>query len=321
MVAATKGKEMQIVTVTLNPALDLATSAAAVVPNKKLRCAPETAEAGGGGVNVARAITQLGGQAQAWVSLGGANGDWLGQILDGLGLDWVRLPSPGSTRHSFSVTDTATADQYRFVLTGPEWDAAQLAEVLDLIVAGSPPDAMVVFSGSMPPGAAPGFLPLACARLAPRRVVIDTSGPHLDHQATGPAPMPYVLRMDSHEAEALSGLPLLTRADSAAYAEVLRRQGAGEIIIIARGKDGSVMATAEGLWHTSAENDIVVSAIGAGDSFVGGFCLGIATGKPPEEALRMGAAAASAAVMSPGTQLCLPDDYAMLLPRTQLTRL
>lgn len=312
---------MQILTVTLNPALDLATSTATVQPNKKLRCAPESAEAGGGGVNVARAITQLGGRAQAWVSLGGANGDWLGEILDTLELDWASLPSPGPTRHSFSVTDETTAEQYRFVLTGPEWSAKQLAEVLDLIVDASPPDAMVVFSGSMPPGAAPGFLPLACARLAPRKVVIDTSGPHLEHQASGPAPAPFVLRMDSHEAMALSGLPLTTRADSAAYAEVLRTRGAGEIIIIARGKDGSVMATPEGLWHTSAENDVVVSAIGAGDSFVGGFCMSIAEGLPPEEALRRGAAAAAAAVMSPGTQLCRPDDYAEMLARTELIQL
>ncbi|MBP0484276.1 1-phosphofructokinase family hexose kinase [Sagittula salina] len=312
---------MQILTVTLNPALDLATSVAQVVPDRKLRCAAETAEAGGGGVNVARAITQLGGQAQAWVALGGANGEWLGQILDGLGLDWHRLDSPGPTRHSFSVTDEATAEQYRFVLTGPSWTGAELDTVLDRIVEASPADAMVVFSGSMPPGAEPGFLPRACARLAPRRVVIDTSGPHLEVQATGPAPAPFVLRMDSHEAMALSGKPLATRTESAAYAEDLRQRGAGDIVIIARGKDGSVMATAEGRWHTSAENDVVVSAIGAGDSFVGGFCLAIAGGAPPEEALRRGAAAASAAVMSPGTQLCHPQDYARVLPLTGLTRL
>ena len=41
----------------------------------------------------------------------------------------------------------------------------------------------------------------------------------------------------------------------------------------------------------------------------------------PSEALRRGAAAAAAAVMSPGSELCQPDDYARLLERTALARL
>ncbi|MFW2543221.1 1-phosphofructokinase family hexose kinase [Primorskyibacter sp. 2E107] len=311
----------KILTVTFNPALDLATSAARVAPNLKLRCAPETAEAGGGGVNVARAITQLGGSAQAWVALGGPNGEALGALLDGMGLDWVRIDAPGGTRHSFSVTDDASGDQYRFVLTGPVWTEAQLNAVLERIATDTDDDSFIVFSGSMPPGSKPGFLPRAIDRLGARRVVIDTSGPHLTHQAKGIAPAPYILRMDSHEARDLSGLPLDTRLDSARFAEILRQRGAGSIVVIARGADGSVMAEPGGLWHVTAANEGVVSAIGAGDSFVGGMVMGLAGGQPPQEALRMGAAAASAAVLSEGTQLCLPQDYARLLPITALTRL
>ncbi|MEQ5872021.1 hexose kinase [Sagittula sp. NFXS13] len=311
----------QILTVTLNPALDLATSTAQVSPNRKLRCGPESAEPGGGGVNVARAITQLGGVARPLVALGGPTGDALAALLVDYGLDPLRVGAPGETRHSFAVTDAASGDQYRFVLNGPIWTEAQLDSVLDQIVAQAPEDALIVFSGSMPPGAEPGFLPRACTRLAPRRVIIDTSGPHLDLQAQGVPPAPYVLRMDSHEARDLSGLPLETRVDSAAFAETLRQRGAGELVIIARGADGSVMATPDGQWHTSAANDRVVSAIGAGDSFVGGFTLAIATGEAPPEALRRGAAAAAAAVISPGTQLCRPEDYAEMLPRTTLLKL
>ena len=81
------------------------------------------------------------------------------------------------------------------------------------------------------------------------------------------------------------------------------------------------MATDTGRWHVSAANDQVVSAIGAGDSFVGGFVKALAEGLDHPEALRQGAAAAAAAVMSPGTQLCLPEDFAAILPRTELTAL
>ena len=272
---------------------------------------PETA-------GVDRAIKQLGGSARAVVALGGPTGDMLRTLLEERGLDLMVMPLPGDTRQSFAVTDATVFQQYRFVTPGPRWSVDQLDAMLDTLAREAPEDAFVVLSGSMPPGAEPGFIPRAVERLGRRRVIVDTSGTHLEHQATAPQPAPFVLRMDSAEAQGLSGLPLRSRADSADYAEALRQKGAGEIVIIARGKDGSVMATAEGRWHTSAANDTVVSAIGAGDSFVGGFTMSLAAGLDAPEALRRGAAAAAAAVMSEGTQLCLPDDYAALLPRTTL---
>ena len=311
----------QILTVTLNPALDLATNCPQVLPGLKLRCGPQTTEPGGGGVNVARAIVQLGGQARALVALGGPTGDALHALLAERGLDVLAVPAPGETRHSFAVTDDTSGEQYRFVLSGPVWTPEQLDTVLDTLATQAPKDALIVLSGSMPPGCPPGWIPTACARLPGRRVIVDTSGQNLAAQATGPQPAPYVLRMDSAEARELSGNPLETRADSAAFAETLRQRGAGTLIIIARGKDGSVMATADGRWHVTAANGTVVSAIGAGDSFVGGFVMALAAGETPPEALRKGAAAASAAVLSPGTQLCRPEDYARLLPLTELTAL
>ncbi|PYG31045.1 1-phosphofructokinase family hexose kinase [Pelagimonas varians] len=311
-----------ILTVTLNPALDLATSVDHVTAGPKLRCGPETAEPGGGGVNAARAVMQLGGHATALVALGGNTGDALGALLKQQGLDTVRIEAPSETRHSFAVTDSSTGEQYRFVLAGPSWSEANLDHMLDQLDEIAAKDAFVVLSGSMPPGAKPGFVKKACARLGPnRRVVVDTSGAHLEEQAKGPQPAPAVLRMDSHEAQTLSGLPLGTQIDSATYAEELRQKGAGQLVIIARGKDGSVMADGTGLWHVNAANDHVVSAIGAGDSFVGGFVMGLAQGLPATEALRFGAAAASAAVLSEGTQLCRRKDWDELLPITKVTAL
>jgi 6-phosphofructokinase 2 len=65
---------MGILTVTLNPALDLETRTAALVPGHKLRCAPPRVDPGGGGINVARAIHVLGGEARAAVAVGGPVG-------------------------------------------------------------------------------------------------------------------------------------------------------------------------------------------------------------------------------------------------------
>ena len=76
MVPATSaGTSMRdILTVTLNPALDLATSVDSVVPGVKLRCGPARTDPGGGGINVSRAIALLGGTSRCLVALAGRNG-------------------------------------------------------------------------------------------------------------------------------------------------------------------------------------------------------------------------------------------------------
>ncbi|MCE8472751.1 PfkB family carbohydrate kinase, partial [Rhodovulum sulfidophilum] len=71
-----------ILTVTLNPTVDLSTSVAHVVPGDKLRCAPPVTDPGGGGINVSRAIRLLGGESLALVALGGHNGDKLRALLE-----------------------------------------------------------------------------------------------------------------------------------------------------------------------------------------------------------------------------------------------
>jgi 6-phosphofructokinase 2 len=311
----------EILTLTLNPALDLSATTDAVVPGPKLRLTLPLAEPGGGGVNVSRAVAQLGGTSRAAVALAGPTGAQLQALLAAQGLDVIALDAPGETRWSLAVTEAGGA-QYRFVLPGPDWHEGALSAVAARIDTEAADRAWVVLSGSMPPGVPAGWATdLARVLGAGRRLVVDTSGPALDHLSQGPEPAPCLLRMDSAEARALSGAPLGTREESAGFADTLRAKGAAEIVVIARGDDGSVMATPQGRWHVTAAGVTVVSAIGAGDSFVAGMVRALADGGAPEEALRHGAAAASAAVMTDGTQLCRAEDFAACLPRCILSRL
>lgn len=87
-----------ILTVTLNPALDLSTAADSVVPDLKLRCDKPVVDPGGGGINVSRAIKIIGGQSTAMVALGGATGQRMADMLKAAGLKVLRLTAPGETR-------------------------------------------------------------------------------------------------------------------------------------------------------------------------------------------------------------------------------
>ncbi|MBO9456374.1 1-phosphofructokinase family hexose kinase [Paracoccus sp. R12_1] len=318
------GSETQapILTVTLNPALDLSTAADEVRPDLKLRCDKPVVDPGGGGINVSRAIKILGGQSTAMVALGGATGTRIADLLKSDGLSILRLTAPGETRQSLAVTDRTTGSQYRFVMPGPEWHTTHVSDMMSAISETARAGGWVVVSGSNPPGVAPGFEQMLTVRLKDgrARLLVDTSGEALQALAGSSTPVD-VLRMDSHEAEALAGRPLPLRSDSAAFAAVLVREGAARSVIVARGADGSVIAGPDGAWHAEAARVRVVSAVGAGDSFVAGFVLARAREWPVEEALALGAAAASAAVMTPATELCHAHDVERMFAERVVTRI
>ncbi|MBN9885998.1 1-phosphofructokinase family hexose kinase [Salipiger abyssi] len=304
-----------ILTVTLNPALDLSTTADRVVAGPKLRCDPVTVDPGGGGINVARVVAELGGRARAFVALAGPNGMRLEMALAEHSIPLVRMKAPDETRESLAVHDRKTGEQYRFVMPGPQWAEQDVAEALHAIATSVPRGGIVVLSGSQPPGVSAEFTTQLCAALAEReaQVIADTSGAALAYLAAGTDPAPAVLRMDSAEAEELAGRALVTRLESAQFAAELVARGAAERVIVARGADGSVMAGPEGLWQVSAAEVSVLSAVGAGDSFVGAFAFGLAGGMSAPDALALGAAAASATVTTPGTSLCTRQMVSDLL--------
>lgn len=313
---------MQILTVTLNPALDIGTSVPVVEPGPKLRCSAPRVDPGGGGLNVARAVGLLGGRATAFVALGGPTGDRLLKLLADHGVPTLAFPAPGDTRESLTVTETGTGRQYRFVLPGTAWDAARAARVEQAIPAVAPPGGWVVLSGSQAPGLPEDFAArLRRALPAGTRLLADTSGAPLRRLVAEPAGLD-VLRMDDAEAEDLARRPLPDRAASADFAADLVARGVAQCVILARGAEGSVLAARDGTRLFAPAAPVpVVSKVGAGDSFVAGYVLTRARGGDQAAALSAGVAAASAAVMTEGTELCRPDDVARLLPLCPATAL
>lgn len=306
----------RILTITLNPALDLSTETPEVSAGPKLRCAPPRYDAGGGGVNVSRAIAFLGGDSLCCLAYGGGSGLVLTRLLTKEGIAFEGLGVDHPTRHSLSVTETATGEQFRFVLPGPTWEASDCARVIARVRDLARPGDILVPSGSLPPGVPDDIFSRMNSELADTgvRMVIDTSGPALEAAARAPEPL-YVLRMDRGEAVALAGQALPDLRALADFAERLQASGAAELVAIASGAEGTVLATPSGRWHCRPPEVEVVSAVGAGDSFVAGFVLALSEGDAPEQACARGVAAAAAAVMTEDTQLCDGTTAARLQAR------
>jgi 6-phosphofructokinase 2 len=310
-----------IVTLTLNPALDLASDVVALIPDTKLRCTAPSLDPGGGGLNVSRAIAALGGESLALVALGGLTGDRLAGLIRDEGVPFLSMTAPGESRQSLTVTETSTGRQYRFMLPGPIWSAQDQERVFALLRASARPSAFGVISGSQPPGVPVDF-PASLAQAMPGlQVVLDTSGPALAQAVAHPIPNLAILRMDGDEAETLAGHQLISRSDTADFAAGLVARGVAQMVVVARGADGSVLVDKDRRIFAKAAKVKVKSTVGAGDSFVAGLVLSLAKGEPPETALAWGTAAASAAVMSDATQLCKKADVLRLLPECVITHI
>lgn len=315
--------QVDILTVTLNPAVDLATHVDQVVAGPKLRCAAPRFDPGGGGVNVARAVCKLDGAARALVAVGGAMGDRLLQLLAAEDVPALPVGVSGETRQSFAVTDNTTGAQFRFGVPGQVLTLADADHLLSAITAHAPKDGFVVISGSPAAGLPLDFQSQIIDALSSTvaRIIVDTSGFALGELIAKPTHPLHLLRVDRSEAAEAATRVMSTVADSVAFAADLVARGVAQTVVTGRGAEGSVLVSADHTYFCHAPKVRVRSKIGAGDAFVGAMTLALARGAPPDQALRWGVAAASATVGTEGTALCAPDQTQLLFEECRVEAL
>ena len=309
-----------ILTVTLNPAVDLFTEVHEVTAVHKLRCEAAQTHPGGGGINVARVLQRLGCDAFALFPCGAATGQRLMQMLEAEQVPCHAVPIASETRESFTVHETRSGHDYRFVLPGPtltpsEWEAC-LRYTADL----TPPPQWLVLSGSLPPGV-PANLMNRFAKLARERgmrMVLDASGPAL---AAGLAEGVYLVKPSLRELREQTGESLATEADWLRAARALVHRGRAQIVALSLGEQGALLVSKDQALRAPALSVPVASTIGAGDSFLAGLVWALSQGSDLANALRRAMAAGAAALLQPGTALSQASDMQRLFAQTQATPL
>ncbi|HUZ90876.1 MAG TPA: 1-phosphofructokinase family hexose kinase [Methylocella sp.] len=296
-----------IATLTMNPALDINAATDCIIPGEKLRCTAPLYHPGGGGINVARAVRLLGGDAIAVFPLGGPTGVKVEQLLKEEKIDYRPLAIAGSTRESFTVDERQTGQQFRFVLAGPALTEIEQERCLDRISSLEPRPAYIVGSGSLPPGVPLDFY----ARLAKRakrlgaRLIVDTSGEALRQAGRGGI---YLLKPSLRELQELVGREINGERQQEIAARELIKEARSEIVVLSLGAAGALLATADKFQRFGPIEVPVRSTVGAGDSMVAGIVLSLVRGRSIEESVCFGMAAGAAASMRPGTELCTRQD-------------
>jgi len=300
----------KIATLTMNPAVDLSCISSHVTPDEKLRIFDVKREPGGGGLNVARVIVELGGDCLALWTCGGLNGQMLRELLDLEKINHQPLPIGEMTRENITVQEQDTNRQFRFVMPGPCITDKEAEHCLQHVRNLSPAPDYLVLSGSLPPGVRDDFYARAVSAASEKtRIVVDTSGPAL-HQALEAGV--FLIKPNLRELGELTAQRITDDSQIGQSAREIIESGGAEIVVTSLGAGGAVLVAGDRTEFVRAPTVPIRSKVGAGDSMVGAIVYGLADGMPVSDAVRLGVAAGAAAVLTPGTRLCRREDVERL---------
>ncbi len=296
-----------IVTLTMNPAIDKSSTFAKLAPGKKLRCAALVAEAGGGGINVSKAIKELGGESLALFPAGGLNGELLKQLLTASGINYSGVPVAAATRENFNLTELSTNLQYRFIMPGGTLTNDDVERCLTAIADIDPPPAVLVASGSLPPGVPEGFFARLAGKCRKKGInyVLDTSGKPLELAVKEGV---YLFKPSLSELSSLSGKELAEPEEIMTAARQIVEKGQCQVIVVSLGAAGALLLTKDLYEIIPAPVVKTLSTVGAGDSMIGGIIWALEQGKTITDAARFGVACGSAATMNTGSRLFQLQD-------------
>ncbi len=309
-----------IVALTLNPSIDISTSVERVEPTRKLRCSAPRLYPGGGGVNVARVAIRFGAGVELIYPTGGSTGHLLRRLIEREGIPNLAVDLAQETREDLTVFEESTGDEYRFVLPGPRVSESEWRNCLGILEALHSRPKFMVASGSLPPDVPQDFY-ARVAKIARRlgaKFVLDTSGAALEAALKEGV---YLLKPNLRELSEFVGADV--SGDSAmidASRRLISRYGV-EIVVTSLGEQGALLVSADKIWRAEAPRVHTLSAVGAGDSFLGAMVSRLATGHALEDAFRHAVAAGAAAVLTPGTALCDRADVDRLLPQVRIRNL
>ncbi|WP_312384619.1 6-phosphofructokinase II [Atlantibacter subterraneus] len=296
-----------VFTLTLAPSLDSATVTPQIYPEGKLRCTAPVFEPGGGGINVARAISHLGGNATALFPAGGATGEHLTALLEEENVSVDTISSHDWTRQNLHVHVEASGEQYRFVMPGAHLSQDEFRQLEEKVLAIES-GALLVVSGSLPPGVDLADFTQLIARAQQNglRCIIDSSGEAL--AAALDIGGIELVKPNQKELAALVGRDLTQPDDVRQAAQELVRSGKAKRVVVSLGPQGALGVDETDCVQVVPPPVKSQSTVGAGDSMVGAMTLKLAQQAPLLEMVRYGVAAGSAATLNQGTRLCSHEN-------------
>lgn len=297
----------RILTLTVNPVVDKSTTIPSLIPNQKLNCTEPIFYSGGGGINVSRAIKNLGGESTALYLSGGRTGNHLQELLSKDSIDQCIINLKDNTRENLSVYDTNSDLQYRFGLPGPFVQKHEWQNSLEQIQGLLNENDFLVASGKLTAGIPDNYYKLVgdIVKRKKAKFVVDTKGRALAPAITSEM---YLFKPNLNELASLYNEQTLSTKSLEEATKKFMATHACEIMVISLGKRGALLVTSNLFQYIAAPIVDEKNTIGAGDSMLAGMLIKAQAGKNAKVMTKYGIACGAAATLKRGTKLCQLKD-------------
>lgn len=309
-----------IYTVTLNPALDRTVVLPELNKDDANRIKKEFRFAGGKGIDVSRVLKELGAVSIAKGFIGGYTGlEIEGRLLnEGVVCSFTKISE--ETRTNIIIVEENNEHQTTINAKGPEITPMELGLFYNNLKDLEPKPSFAVISGSIPNGINSNFYFQLINLFKEQNtfVVLDADG---DAMKSGIKAQPNMIKPNKHEIERLIKRKITSEKELVNESRNLLKRYNIEIIMISAGEEGLYLINKENVLKAEVPKVEVNSAVGAGDSSVAGFLFKFQKNKDLTECLRSAAAAGTACVLTPGTELVKLIDYERIYKQIKIKEL
>ena len=305
-----------ILTVTLNTSVDMRFVVHDFQPGGVFRAMEDQQTAGGKGLNVTRVLKQLQAPVLATGLVGGKNGEFIQEQLDGLGINHSFVSVQGNTRVCIAVLDGDV--QTEVLGRGPRIAKDELERFFQEFQRLAQQAKIVCISGSIPPSV-PDTVYADMVELAWRcgcKVILDSSGPAL---AKALSAQPFLVKPNEDELRALVGRELNSQEDIVLAMKDIAGRGV-EVVVVSQGAKGALVHAAGRVYSVKAPQVKAVNPVGSGDAMVAGFAHGIHGDWELERTLAWAAACGVANAMEAQTGYVQPDNVQRLLEAVEVEK-
>ncbi|HHX8508820.1 TPA: 1-phosphofructokinase [Vibrio diabolicus] len=311
-------KTSKVVTITLNPALDLTGSVNELNVGSVSLVQQSNLHAAGKGVNVAKVLSDLGADVTVTGFLGKDNPELFHQLFNDIGVKNEFVEVQGATRINVKLVE-ANGNVSDINFPGVQVTADEIARFEETLFRLAETHDYFVLAGSLPGGVTAEQCAawIKALHQQGKKVLFDSSKAALK---SGIEAHPWLIKPNDEELGDFVGEHLETPEQCQAAAQTLSDKGI-ENIVVSMGADG-VMWLNQGKWLRAQPPRMnVVSTVGAGDTLVAGLCWGHMQLMPKNDLLRFATAFSALAVSQVGVGLTSQEELENIKQQTEVSEL
>jgi len=294
-----------IVSLSLNPAIDLTYEITALEHDRKTRAYACHYDPGGTGVNVGRALEKLNANAHTCLITAGKMGEFLESLLSHELKHFYALKVNGETRINTTISQQKPKHQYEVNAAGAKISTAQLEEISNYFLTTCQ-QGIGILTGSLPPETPTSTYQIITRKLQAQggRAIIDAPVAILGNTLSC---HPFLVKPNLHELEELQNKKLTSIEQIASEARRLTQQGPRNVCV-SLGDKGAILTCQENSYYCRSPRIQMRSTVGAGDSMVAGLAYAFSQEQTPQQALKLAVACGAGTAKYPGTQLFTSED-------------